>query len=236
MQNSIERWSGLRDKTSMTGERSRDALIVADLQMDFLPGGALAIAGGNAVLEPIASLMRSGRFDLIVVTQDWHPAGHVSFASSHTGREPFESITLYGHPQVLWPDHCVVNCPGAALHSSLPWEKARAFIRKGSDPAVDSYSAFRNNWDEHGRRPPTGLGGYLKECGVTDVYVCGLARDFCVKWTAEDAVDLGFRTHVLWDLTRPVNATDDGVVRTSLIDHGVEILESTAEIANATRP
>lgn len=212
----------------MAGEGSRDALLVLDLQNDFLPGGALAVADGDALLEPIASLMQSGRFALIVATQDWHPPGHVSFASSHAGRAPFESITLYGHPQVLWPDHCVINSAGAALHASLPWEHACAFIRKGSNPRVDSYSGFRNNWDEHGRRPPTGLNGYLTERGVTDVFLCGLARDVCVRWTAEDAADLGFGTHLLWNLTRPVSPADDGDVRASLIERGVEILEWTA--------
>jgi nicotinamidase/pyrazinamidase len=211
----------------MTPNSSRSVLLVVDMQLDFLPGGALAVAGGDAVLEPIAALMRSATFEHIVATQDWHPAGHVSFASSHWGRKAFESITLYGHEQVLWPDHCVAGSSGAALHSSLPWERVRAVIRKGLDPKVDSYSGFRNNWDEHGARPPTGLGGYLRECGVTDVYVCGLARDYCVKWTAEDAIDLGFETTLLWDLTRPVDAASDGAVEDSLIARGVKIVDSS---------
>lgn len=219
----------------MQSGRHRDALLVTDLQADFLPGGALAVADGDAVLEPIATLMRSGRFELIVATQDWHPAGHVSFASSHAGRKPFESITLYGELQVLWPDHCVVGSAGAELDPRLPWNLVRAFIRKGSDARVDSYSGFRNNIDEHGRRPPTGLAGYLKECGITDVYVCGLARDFCISWTAEDAVDLGFAAHVLWDLTRSVDPAGDAGLRASLMRRGIDIVErdATREVTTA---
>jgi nicotinamidase/pyrazinamidase len=199
------------------------ALIVVDLQIDFLPGGALAVADGDAVIEPIAELMKSSRFGLIVATQDWHPPGHISFASSHAGRAPFETITLYGHEQVLWPDHCVTGSRGAEFHPRLPWERVRAVIRKGQDPKVDSYSGFRNNWDADGQRPPTGLAGYLRECGVGEVAVCGLARDYCVKWTAEDAVDLGFETRLLWNLSRPVDPGADEDVRTSLIAHGVKI-------------
>jgi len=204
----------------------RSALLVIDLQLDFLPGGALAVAQGNAVLEPIGALMRSGEPGLVVATQDWHPERHVSFASSHRGREPFESILLYGRPQVLWPDHCVAGSPGAELHPGLPWERVEAVIRKGTDPAVDSYSGFCNNWNALGERPPTGLAGYLHELGVTDVHVCGLARDYCVRWTAEDAVDLGFRTHFLWDLTRSVHPAGDEGVRESLTARGVEIVRT----------
>jgi nicotinamidase/pyrazinamidase len=212
----------------MTPDPSRSVLLVVDVQVDFLPGGALAVADGDAVLEPIAALMKSDAFRDVVATQDWHPAGHASFASTHPGRKPFEPITLYGHEQVLWPDHCVVGSAGAALHPALPWERLRAVIRKGSDPEVDSYSGFRNNWDVHGERPSTGLGGYLHECGFTDVYVCGLARDYCAKWTAEDAVDLGFATTFFWDLTRPVDPASDHAVRDSLIARGVNIVDARA--------
>lgn len=217
-----------RHDTSLSQERSGAALIVVDLQNDFLPGGALAVADGDAVLEPIAALMKSDRFDLIVATQDWHPPGHISFASSHAGHAPFESITLHGRPQMLWPDHCVAGSPGASLHASLPWERARAVIRKGSDPKVDSYSGFRNNWNERGERPPTGLAGYLRDCGIGEVHLCGLARDFCVKWTAEDAADLGFAAHFLWPLTRPVDPRADEDVRASLTARGVEVVESAS--------
>jgi nicotinamidase/pyrazinamidase len=202
---------------------NRTALLVVDVQMDFLPGGALAVAGGNRILAPLAALMRSDTFADIVATQDWHPRDHVSFASQHARRRVFETMQLYGREQVLWPDHCVAGTPGAALHPELPWERARAIVRKGTDRNVDSYSGFRNNYDEHGTRPPTGLAGYLRDCGIGSVYVCGLARDFCVRWTAEDAAALGFHTTVIWDLTRPVDAGSDLATRTSLQRSGVRV-------------
>jgi len=204
------------------------ALLAVDIQPDFLPGGALAVAEGDALLEPLRRLVVSGRFPLVVATQDWHPPGHISFASSHPDRTPFEVIELYGRPQTLWPDHCVQGSPGAALHPSLPREPLAAIVRKGADPRVDSYSAFRNNWDADGERPRTGLAGYLRERGVEEVWLAGLARDFCVLWSAEDAADDGFRTHVLWDLTRPVDPTSDERVRRTLESKGVVIVEGTS--------
>src|ERR1700685_34688 len=139
------------------------ALIVVDVQNDFLPGGALAVLHGDEILAPLRDLMNSGAFELIVATQDWHPRGHISFASSHRGCRPMHVIKLYGHEQTLWPDHCVQGTEGAMLHRDLPWKKAALIIRKATDPAVDSYSAMRNNWNPRGKRPPMGLGGYLKE-------------------------------------------------------------------------
>lgn len=204
----------------------QSALLVVDMQPDFLEGGALPTQDGHAVLTPIAELMNSNRFPHCVATQDWHPAGHISFASSHPGRAPFDVIELYGHDQVLWPDHCVQGTAGASLHPDLPWEKVMAIIRKAEYPQVDSYSGFLNNWNADGIRPPTGLAGYLRERGVNEVFVCGLARDYCVKWTAEDAVDAGFITYVLWDLTRPVDAAADEQVCVSLEAKGVRILLS----------
>ena len=202
------------------------ALLVVDIQYDFLPDGALAIADGDQLLEPIGSLMNAGRFATIVATQDWHPAGHISFASSHPGHRPYDAIALYGREQVLWPDHCVAGSDGARLHAGLPWELAEAIIRKGNEPEVDSYSAFRNNWNREGRRPTTGLGGYLRDRGIETVFLCGLARDYCVKWSAEDALELGFTTHVLWDLTRPVDASADDETQSSLAARGVHIVDS----------
>jgi nicotinamidase/pyrazinamidase len=199
------------------------ALIVVDLQPDFMPGGALPVAEGDLIVEPIARLVRSGAFGLVVATQDWHPRGHASFASAHPGRRPFDVILLHGHDQVLWPDHCVQGTPGAALHPGLPLERVEAIIRKGTDPEVDSYSALRNNWNGRGERPATGLAGYLQERGVHGVSVCGLARDYCVKWTAEDAADAGFRVGFLWDLTRPVDPASDDAVRAALRGKGVDI-------------
>lgn len=208
----------------MTAESPRSVLVVVDIQYDFLPGGALAVATGDAILEPLFDLMSSGSFPLVVVTQDWHPPGHISFASSHPGRQPFDEIKLYGQPQTLWPDHCVQGSPGARLHDELPMQRVAAMVRKGMDPRVDSYSTFRNNWDEDARRPATGLAGYLRERGVEEVWVAGLARDFCVLWSAEDAADAGFGVHVLWDLTRPVDPGSEHRVRAALTGCGAQIV------------
>jgi nicotinamidase/pyrazinamidase len=209
-------------------DRDLSVLLVVDMQMDFLPGGALGIADGDAILAPLRALLEARAFRHVVLTQDWHPPDHISFASQHPGRQPFERISLYGREQVLWPDHCVAGTPGSALYRDLPWEVARAIVRKGTDRAVDSYSTFRNNWDARGRRPLTGLGGYLEECGFVEVYLCGLARDYCVKWSAEDAADHGFRTTVLWDLTRPVDPSSDATVREALLARGVRIIGAGA--------
>lgn len=214
-------------RNSVQFDRNRSVLLVVDVQPDFMEGGALAAQNGSEVVAPIRQFMEADHFGLYVATQDWHPAGHISFASSHQGREPFEVIDLYGHDQVLWPDHCVQGSENAALHGDLPLDRFSAIIRKGEDPRVDSYSGFKNNWNEAGERPPTGLAGYLRERGITDVFVAGLARDFCVKWTAEDAADEGFRTWYLWDLTRPVDSSSDGQVREDLEAKNVRIIESS---------
>ena len=205
------------------------ALIVVDMQPDFMPGGALPVPEGDRLVEPVAALLRrvTGRLGTIVATQDWHPPGHASFASSHPGREPFEQVELSGHPQVLWPDHCLAGTPGAELHPGIPREPFHLVVRKGTDPRVDSYSGFRENPGPGGARPPTGLAGCLRERGVGTVAVCGLARDYCVRWTAEDAADLGFATWFLWDLTRPVDPGSDEAVREALAARGVRI--ATAE-------
>jgi nicotinamidase/pyrazinamidase len=204
----------------MTGR----ALLVVDVQNDFLPGGALAVPDGDAILSPLRSLMLSGAFELIVATQDWHPQRHISFASSHLGHQPMDTIRLYGHEQTLWPDHCVQDTQGARLHPGLPWNKAAAIIRKATDPTTDSYSALRNNWNPSGRRPPTGLTGYLKNHGVREVSICGLARDFCVRWSAEDAVKDGFRVSVIWDLCRSIDPLSDEQLRRRLKARGVKII------------
>lgn len=215
----------------MTEEASdfeRAALLLVDVQPDFFPGGALAVGDADRIVEPLAALMDRGPFPLQVATQDWHPAGHVSFASQHPGRSPMDVIELYGHDQVLWPDHCVQGTPGAELHPDLPWSGVVAVIRKGTDPRSDSYSGFRNNWNPSGERPSTGLTGYLRERGVTTVYLCGLARDYCVRWSAEDAAAAGFETHVLWDLTRSVDPSGDAALRRSFEDAGIGVLLSSA--------
>lgn len=206
-------------------DRARAALVLVDVQPDFMPGGSLAVAEGDRILPEVRALMTSGAFGLCVATQDWHPRGHVSFASAHGGRRPFDVIDLYGHEQVLWPDHCVQGTPGAALHPDLPWEVVSVIVRKGTDPKSDSYSGFRNNWDPEGRRPPTGLAGYLRERAVSDLYLCGLARDYCVKWTAEDAVAEGFRAVFIWDLTRSVDPSGDATLRADLDRRGIRVVE-----------
>ncbi|MGH8156916.1 MAG: bifunctional nicotinamidase/pyrazinamidase [Rhodanobacter sp.] len=202
------------------------ALIVVDLQPDFMPGGALACHEGDAIVPDIDRLLHSRVFRHVVATQDWHPCGHVSFASSHPGRAPFEQIDLYGQPQTLWPDHCVQGTPGAGLHPGIDWSALDAVIRKGSDHGVDSYSGFRENHGPAGRRPPTGLAGWLHERGVDEVFVCGLARDVCVLWTAQDALELGFRASLLWDLSRPVTPASDDATRSTLLAQGIAIVEA----------
>ena len=204
-------------------ERATTALLLIDIQPDFMPGGRLAVAEGDQILEPVRRLMESDRFGVYVATQDWHPPGHISFASRHQGRQPLETIELYGHPQTLWPDHCIQGSPGAELHPDLPWDKVSVIVRKGEDPAVDSYSGFRNNWNSDGERPSTGLAGYLRDRGIDTVFLCGLARDVCVKWTAEDAVAAGFKTCLIWDLSRSVDPSVDDRVRADLEQAGVLI-------------
>jgi nicotinamidase/pyrazinamidase len=183
-------------------DREKDTLLVVDVQHDFLPGGALAVAGGDALVAPIAAL--APRFATVVATQDWHPPGHVSFASSHPGRKPYEIAELPQGRQELWPDHCVQGSRGAALHPGLPDAPISLVLRKGTRRDVDSYSAFRENAGPDGSRPTTGLGAWLSARGVQRVFVCGLARDFCVRASAVDGAAEGFEVVVLDDLTRAV--------------------------------
>lgn len=176
-----------------------NALILVDIQNDFLPGGALAVPGGDEILPVVRRL--HDHFDLIVATQDWHPASHGSFAANHPGKSPGERIDLHGLPQILWPVHCVQGTRGADFAPGLRREKWARIFPKGTDPTIDSYSGFFDN----GHRRATGLGDYLREQGVTDVCVAGLATDYCVKFTALDAVRLGFRTTLIEDACRGVN-------------------------------
>ncbi len=202
------------------------ALLVVDVQPDFMPGGALACHQGDAIVPGIDALLRARAFRHVAATQDWHPPGHASFASSHAGRRPFEVIELHGQPQTLWPDHCVQGSAGAALDPRVDWSALDVLVRKGSDPRVDSYSGFRENHGPHGDRPSTGLAGWLRERGVDEVFVCGLARDVCVLWTAQDAQELGFRTHLLWGLSRPVTPDADAATRAALQARGIGIVEN----------
>ncbi|MFT3915722.1 MAG: nicotinamidase [Anaeromyxobacteraceae bacterium] len=179
-----------------------DALIVVDVQHDFLPGGALAVPDGDAILPGLARL--APRFGTVVATQDWHPLAHVSFASSHPGAAAYGTIALAQGPQELWPDHCVQGTRGAELHPAVPEEPVTLKLRKGTRPDVDSYSAFRENVGPDGTRPTTGLGAWLAARGVRRVFVAGLARDFCVRATAVDAAAEGFETLVIDGLTRAV--------------------------------
>jgi len=201
-----------------------DALLVVDLQHDFLPGGALAVADGDAIVAGIARL--APRFGTVVATQDWHPRGHVSFASTHSGRRPYERLALPQGPQELWPDHCVQGTRGAELHPGLPDEPVTLRLRKGTRREVDSYSAFRENVGPDGARPTTGLGAWLAARGVRRVFVTGLARDFCVRATAVDAATEGFETWVVDGLTRAVFPDRKAETDAALARAGVRVVEA----------
>jgi nicotinamidase/pyrazinamidase len=184
--------------SSMTAGEN-DVLLVIDVQNDFCPGGALAVPRGDEVVPVINRL--ASRFAHVVLTQDWHPAGHASFASAHPGRRPFEIVKASYGPQALWPDHCVQDTPGADFHPSLKIPHAALVLRKGLRHAIDSYSAFYEN----DRKTPTGLVGYLQERNLTRVFVAGLAFDFCVRYSAEDATFTGFTVAVIEDACRGID-------------------------------
>jgi len=174
------------------------ALIIVDVQNDFLPGGALAVPNGDEVI-PVANRV-SAEFDLVIATQDWHPPDHGSFAANHPGKKPGDVIDLNGIEQILWPVHCVQNTPGAAFARALDTSRVERVFHKGTDASIDSYSTFFDN----ARRKATGLGDYLKQRGVRSIHILGLATDYCVKFSALDAVDLGFQTLVIEDGCRAV--------------------------------
>jgi nicotinamidase/pyrazinamidase len=178
------------------GAGHRDVLLVVDVQNDFCPGGALAVPGGDAIVPAINRL--GDRFAHAVLTQDWHPPGHSSFASAHPGHAPFATVEMRYGTQILWPDHCVQGSPGAAFHQGLDLPHAELVLRKGFHPAIDSYSAFQEN----DRKTPTGLAAYLRERGFERVTLCGLATDFCVLYSALDARAAGFATRVVLDACR----------------------------------
>ena len=200
-----------------------DALLVIDLQNDFCPGGSLAIAGGDEIVPTVNAL--AARFDAVILTQDWHPAGHISFASAHPGAEPYSAIDAPYGTQALWPDHCVQNTAGAAFHPALAVPHAELILRKGFRADIDSYSAFLEN--DH--FTPTGLAGYLRERGLRRLFLCGLAYDFCVRHSAIDGTALDFECLVIEDATRAVNlpgsveATDQ-----AFEEAGIQRIASTA--------
>lgn len=196
--------------------KETDILIVIDVQNDFCPGGQLAVPGGDEVVHIINRLAHG--FKHVALTQDWHPAGHLSFASSHAGREPFEQLVLPYGQQTLWPDHCIQNTGGASLHQGLDIPQAELIIRKGFRREVDSYSAFFEN----DRKTPTGLGGYLKERGFTKLICVGLAFDFCVRYSAEDARGLGFETEVIEAACRSMDLQGSAeATRQSFAERGI---------------
>ncbi len=206
------------------------ALILVDIQNDFCPGGALAVNEGDRIVPVVNRLLP--HFDLVVATQDWHPEGHGSFATSH-GKNPGDMHELAGMPQVMWPDHCVQKTEGAEFHPELDLRPVEAVFRKGTDPAIDSYSGFYDN----GRKKSTGLVGYLKEKGVVEVHVVGLATDYCVKFTALDAKQAGFETTVIEDATRGVNLAEGDVDRAiaDMKAAGIQVITSDAILAAPTR-
>ncbi len=180
-----------------------NTLLVVDIQNDFLPGGALAVPEGDRVIPIINRLI--DRFDLVLATQDWHPPDHGSFAANHPGHQPGDVIDLNGIPQILWPIHCVQHSAGAAFSAQLRTDRFAKIFQKGIDPEIDSYSTFFDN----AKRRATGLGDYLHQRGVREVFICGLATDYCVKYSALDSQDLGLQTHVIEDACRGVNLRPD---------------------------
>jgi nicotinamidase/pyrazinamidase len=206
---------------------SINALILVDIQNDFVPGGALAVPEGDQIVPLVNRLQRC--FDLIVATQDWHPATHGSFANNHARRQPGDLVNLNGLPQILWPDHCVQNTAGADFVAALDQTRWSKVFQKGTCPEIDSYSGFFDN----GRRHATGLGDYLQERGATDVYVAGLATDYCVQFTALDARHLGFKTTLIDDAARGVELKPGDVARAinEMKNAGVAVVTSVSVAA-----
>jgi nicotinamidase/pyrazinamidase len=205
--------------------RDDDVLLVVDLQNDFCPGGALAVPRGDAIVPLVNRL--GERFRHIVMTQDWHPPGHRSFASAHPGRQPFETVDLAYGPQTLWPDHCVQGTPGAAFHAGLDLPRAELVLRKGFRPEIDSYSAFVEN----DRRTPTGLAGYLRERGLSRLFLAGIATDYCVLYSALDARRHGFAAVLVEDACRGIDL--DGSRARALAamrEAGIRLIDQTSLI------
>ncbi len=198
------------------------ALIVVDMQRDFMPGGPLGVDGADALVRPINVLTHDASYGLVVATQDWHPRTHMSFASQYEDQEEGDLVELEGLPQVLWPEHCVQCSEGAEFADGLDLARVQAIFRKGMDPMIDSYSGFFDN----GRRRSTGLGDFLRGRGVTDVDVCGVATDYCVRFTALDAAGLGFRVRLIRDACAGVELQPGDVERAlqDLREGGVQLV------------
>ena len=197
----------------------KTALLVIDVQNDFCPAGALEVAGGNEIIPYINQEMAI--HDCVVLTQDWHPKGHSSFASSHEGKNPLDLITMPYGDQVLWPDHCVQGSKGADFHPELNIKQANAIIRKGSNPLIDSYSAFFEN----DRKTPTGLDGYFKSLEIEKINLVGLATDFCVNYSAQDAANLGYKVSVLDKMCRAVDINGSlAAAKSEMQNCGVEFI------------
>lgn len=207
-----------------------DVLIVVDIQNDFCPGGQLAVAGGDAVIEPIHSI--APLFQHIILTQDWHPANHTSFAANHPGKQPYDSIQLSYGPQTLWPTHCVQNTQGAEFHPRLHLPQAELILRKGFHPAIDSYSVFFEN----DRITPTGLAGYLRERGLKRIFLAGLAYDYCVAYSALDARRLSLPVFIVRDACRAIDLNGSvALMEAELAKAGAAITESTDIVAAESR-
>lgn len=197
-----------------------NALIILDVQNDFLPGGALAVPQGDAIVPVINQLM--SHFDVVVATQDWHPKNHKSFASKHHEKKPYEQLYLEGTTQTLWPDHCVQGSPGAEFCHQLNTQLIAAIFRKGMNPDIDSYSGF---YDNHHQRS-TGLAGYLRAKSVSELYFCGLCADICVYFSIKDAIQEGFKNYLIEDATKPLDEKVFQQIKMELIHQGVSIITS----------
>lgn len=195
-------------------------LIVIDAQNDFMPGGSLAVPNGDKIIPVINRIQH--KFDLVVAAQDWHPKDHVSFASNHPGKNLFDEIKIHGQSQTLWPDHCVQDTKGALFHADLQTARWEAIFRKGTDPGIDSYSAFYDN----GHKKSTGLTGYLKEKGASQIFFSGLAADICVYFSIKDALLEGFACFLIEDAAKPIDMEAYNSIKKELVSLGVQIISS----------
>jgi nicotinamidase/pyrazinamidase len=195
-------------------------LVIIDMQNDFIPGGSLEVPGGDRLIPAINRLQE--RFDLVIATQDWHPASHMSFASNHPGKKPFDKVEWKGMEQVLWPDHCIQSTPGAEFHPKVDTRKIEALFRKGMDEKIDSYSGFYDN----GHQKNTGLAGYLRERRAGELYFCGLAADVCVNYSIRDALREGFSATLIQDATCPINEDAYEKIKKELAADGCRIISS----------